>query len=215
MATHVTADSPLNIDQGDPDWRVFEKQVANLHAKLDAGSSEVHFDARLTGLSSGTPRQIDVLIQGELRKIPIKIAIECKRYGRKIDVGEMDQFIGKLQDLKVDKGVFIVHNGVTDAARQRAENATHPSVVLLEGFDPEVELEEILPDCPSPNCYWGSVRWTSTQQPAGGEDVHWGYCEDCGSLALRCRDCGEIDGADSGECFSCGATYELIPMDYQ
>ncbi|MGF6822423.1 hypothetical protein M2317_001327 [Microbacterium sp. ZKA21] len=217
MPSEVTTDSPLNISSSDPEWRVFEKDVANMVARLDVGTSRVTHDARLMGINSEVERQVDVLIEGMLHGMPISIAIECKKYGRNIDVGDVDAFIGKLHDLAVDKGAFYIYNGVSAGARTRASSARHPAVVLREDLGGGIpdDWDEILPDCPNENCYGGTIAWTSSKQPAGGADVEWGYCDFCGTVAFCCRDCGEIEIADAGECFTCGAKYEVSTVDYQ
>lgn len=217
MTTEVTVDSPLNISPSDKEWLVFEKDVANMVVRLDTGTTAVTHDARLMGVNSGVERQVDVLVEGKLNGMPISFAIECKKYGRSIDVGDLDAFIGKLHDLAVDKGVFYIYNGVSAGVRTRASTTRHPAVILRENAGEGLldDWDEILPDCPAENCYAGFIRWTSSKQPAGGEDVEWGYCENCGSASFRCRDCGEVEIADAGECFTCGATYELENTDYQ
>lgn len=158
-----------------------------------------------------------MLIEGEMKGIPLAIAIECKKYSRRIDVGEIDAFIGKLQDLSVDRGAFYVYDGVSAGARTRAGNARHPAVLLRERVGDELQWEDLLPDCPGQNCHAGFVRWTESKQPAGGEDVEWGYCADCGSLVFRCRDCGDVEVGDgsTATCYTCMATYELRTTDYQ
>ena len=208
------------MDPSDPDWKVFEKDVANLTAQLKSSPAQIQWNAKIPGVSSSVLRQVDVFVRGDLHGIPIAIAIECKKYGRKIDVGEMDAFIGKLSDLAVDKGVFYVHDGVTPGARNRAAAALHPKIMLKElngthlvgaGWDDLIDL-----DCPNENCWSGSVRWGVHKQPAGGADVEGGPCDMCGTTAIRCRDCGEIDSIEVGDhsCF-CGAQYEISSDHYQ
>jgi hypothetical protein len=217
VAKHVTTDDPLNISSADPAWRAFEKDIANLTARVGAAPSSVIYDQKLLGVNSKIPRQIDVYVEGEVSGIPIAIAIECKRYGRKIDVGDMDAFVGKLRDLAVDKGVFYVHDGVTAGARNSASAALHPKIVLREFagamLPPEPWDDLIGWDCPNENCLTGAIGWTDYPQPAGGADVQAGYCDSCGTFVFRCRDCEAIDSADYGEtqCYNCGATYDIVP----
>jgi len=219
VPTIVTTDHPLNITSSDPAWKAFEKEVANLTAAVHATPSSVTWDAKLPGIDSKVHRQVDVHVQGEINGVPIEIAIECKRYGRPIDVGEMEAFKGKLFDLSVDAGVFYVHDGVTQAARNIAAAARHPKIVLKEfagasllGPAWSTSLEELLDwDCPNDNCFGGYIGWSGFRQPAGGADVEAGYCEMCGTFAIRCRECGEVDSADYGTatCYTCGATYDV------
>lgn len=214
MPTFVTADDPLNIDSHDPAWKAFEKDVANLTARMGSANSSVQYDARLPGVNSKGLRQIDVYVTGELNGIPIAIAIECKKYARPVDVVEMDAFVGKLRDLSVDKGVFYVHDGATDGARNVAAAALHPKIVLKEFAGAEllqpswdVDLRDFFDqDCPTEHCL-GFVRWDEYPQPAGGADVEAGRCAYCGIFAIRCRDCEDVD-SDESHCYSCGAIYE-------
>jgi hypothetical protein len=217
MAIPVTPTQPVTIDPTDPAWKAFEKDVANLTARVDAKPSDVTWNTHLPGVNSLVPRQVDVYVEGEVNGIPIAIAIECKKYGRNVDVSDIDAFIGKLRDLDVDKGVFYVYDGVTPGARSAAESALHPKVVLKE-FAGTTLLQEswddiIDWDCPNENCIMGSVRWGEYPQPAGGADVEAGSCESCGTFAIRCRDCEGIDSAEYGEfrCWGCGATYDVVP----
>jgi hypothetical protein len=163
-----------------------------------------------------------VYVEGELSGIPIAVAIECKKYGRPIDVGEIDAFRGKLHDLSVDKGVFYVHDAVTQGARNLADATRHPRILLKEfagamllstGWEGLIGF-----DCPNENCRSGSIGWGKHKQPAGGADVEAGYCDVCGTFAIRCRDCEEVDfpiGIDDHNCIACGATYKLERDDYQ
>lgn len=216
MVTVVTTDHQLNIGPGDPAWKAFEKDIANLTARVGAIPSSVKHDKKLSGVNSKIPRQVDVYVEGELSGIPIAIAIECKRYARKIDVGEMDAFVGKLRDLAVDKGVFYVHDGVTDGARNSAAAALHPRIVLREFAGDTLlnqDWDDLIKDCPNGNCMGGLIGWRKYPQPAGGADVESGYCDLCGTFAIRCRECDEIDLADYGQkrCYNCGATYDVVP----
>lgn len=216
MATVVTTDQPLNIGPADPAWKAFEKDVANLIARIGASPSSVEHDKKLPGVNSKVLRQVDVYVEGEVSGIPIAIAIECKRYGRKIDVGDIDAFVGKLSDLAVDKGVFYVHDGVTDGARNSAAATLHPRIVLREFAGAALlhqDWDDLIEDCPNVNCFGGSIRWRKYPQPAGGADVESGYCDSCGTFAIRCRECEVIEFANYGEkrCYSCGATYDVVP----
>ncbi len=218
MSTTVTTDSPLNIGPSDPPWKAFEKAVANLTAKLNSLPSDVKWNEKLSGVHSGVPRQVDVYLQGDVNGIPIAVAIECKRYGRPIDVGEIDAFVGKLNGLDVDKGVFYVHDGVTPGARQRAEKALHPKVLLREFASALLDSswdDLVGPDCPTGYCQ-GYVEWVEYKQPAGGADVRGGVCTSCGAFSIECRDCEEVEPAEVGKftCF-CEAEYAISPDHYQ
>lgn len=113
-----------------------------------------------------------------------------------------------------------VYDGVSAGARNRADGALHPKVLLRESVSGSLVFDdwgELLLDCPNENCCGGMVNWVTSRQPAGGEDVSWGYCDSCGTFVFSCRDCGEVESTELGsaECFTCGAKYELETVDYQ
>ncbi|MCG7415851.1 restriction endonuclease [Microbacterium aurum] len=165
MATSVSVDNPIKIQPGDRDWKVFEKDVANLTARMDSGTETVEHDAKLVGELSDVPRQIDVLVQGLLNGERIRIAIECKRHSTAVDVTHIDKFVGMLLDLPVDSGVFYAFGPVTPGARRRAANARHPKVSMKELAGEALlppwsdSLEEISPwgTCSAPNCRAGEI----------------------------------------------------------
>jgi hypothetical protein len=66
--------------------------------------------------------------------------VDCKYFGKKVDVKDVDEFLGYLQDLKASKGVLITNNGYTEAAINRARFDTRDielriiSTTELEAF---------------------------------------------------------------------------------
>ena len=58
----------------------------------------------------------------------MRIAYECKLYKRAISIGTVEEFIGKLHDLRVDRGVLCVFGGVTPAAFRRLGGVLHPNI---------------------------------------------------------------------------------------
>lgn len=71
--------------------------------------------------SSDRVREIDVLVSGSLAGFPIRLPIECKNYGRIIDAPDIDQFVGKLNDLRLpSQGIYVSANGFSSGAIERA-----------------------------------------------------------------------------------------------
>jgi hypothetical protein len=70
-------------------------------------------------------REIDVLISGQLIGYPVQLAIECKNYGRPIGKGDIDAFVGKLNDLgfPTQYGIYVSASRYTGGAVKRAKNA--------------------------------------------------------------------------------------------
>jgi Restriction endonuclease len=68
----------------------------------------------LRGLLGSSRRQIDVSVyrSGEPRPA---IAVECKRYGRRLNVKDVESFLGMLEDLGARRGVLVAPLGYVAA----------------------------------------------------------------------------------------------------
>lgn len=202
-----------------PQWRAFEVSVADLTAKMDPTAEVVH-DVTLIGAVSGTARQVDVLVTGTIGGHEVRIAIECKRYSKRLGIGKVDEFAGKLIDLGVDRGVLYTLNGVTAAAAARAAAAAQPGIVLKEMAEQSPTPPEWSPslheftgfgDCPNDNCYTGDISWREWPQP-NGELIEAGSCDTCGTWAVRCAECDAETGffISTVRCGGCDRDYEMI-----
>lgn len=200
----------------EPEWRRFEKGIQKLLAGLDP-SAEVLHDQQLPGRLSGTSRQVDVLVQGSIAGEKLTIAVECKRYTKPLGIGAVDEFVGKLLDVGVDRGVLYALTGLTGPASARAHGASQPKVSvgdLVEG-DAHVEpdfravLSPKFGDCPNENCYTGDVRW-SDWTTSTGEILRAGACDACGAWAAVCPECHDhVDFVwDETQCW-CGTELAL------
>jgi restriction system protein len=71
--------------------------------------------------SSGLPIKIDVSFEMDAAGARILVAIECKHYGREVDVGAVDEFFAKLQDIGAHKGIIVTTVGFQPGAESAAE----------------------------------------------------------------------------------------------
>jgi hypothetical protein len=221
VCTHLRGGSVLNSQDSDfeheiatasePQWRSYENQVARLMASF--GDAEVAHNVIVTGAVSGSSRQIDVLVKGNVAGRSISIAVECKRYKRPLGIGAIDEFVGKILDLRVDSGVLFCLNGFTEPARLRAKHALHPKIELIqleaEEEQQEIDIDRLLFDCPADNCDYGTVGWW-TWRSESGQILRAGRCDLCGSFAVECPECDSaIDfSRDQATCW-CGVTVDL------
>ncbi|MDP4507020.1 restriction endonuclease [Nonomuraea turcica] len=111
-----------------PLWRTYEEQVAQLLATFDAEAEVIH-NKRTTAKLSKVVRQVDVWVRGKIIGQEIVIAVECKLKSRPLEIGAVDEFIGKLLDLGADRGVLYSASGMTPNAVYRASAASNPSVI--------------------------------------------------------------------------------------
>jgi len=104
-----------------PRWKAYEHHIAGLLA-CEFPDAEVMHDVRLEGKLSGCPRQVDVLVRSRLGRMPHArdTVVECRAYGRRLIVGDVERFVGFLQDVGVERGVLVTPVGFSAAAEQRA-----------------------------------------------------------------------------------------------
>lgn len=216
---NTTDDENATVEPSKKLWKIYETDVKNYTAKLDVNATVEH-DVNLPGKISGTPRQIDVLVRGTVAGEEIVIAIECKKYAKKLGIGKVDEFVGKLEDIGVDRGVLYSFEGVTAPALARAKGAVQPRITLGDLKMPKPVLpdwQSIVPeikfpkfgDCPSPVCRLGDIVWKDWEQESG-EVIKAGKCTACGVDVVRCPTCGEATDFvfSQQKCDGCERIYE-------
>lgn len=102
-----------------PDWKKLEHLAAEIQQSLSPAGTVLH-NVKVPGRSSGTDRQIDVLIRDQIGQFPIQIAIECKDHVTAADVNVIGEFHSLLQDTRIPKGVLVCPAGFTKPALQLA-----------------------------------------------------------------------------------------------
>lgn len=103
------------------DWKVYEKHIHDffLQAYPDA---EISHNTKLIGRYSKVERQIDILVESYIAGNRIRIVIDGKFFKKRIDVKQVETFIGMLNDCEAHKGLMITQKGYTSAAINRAYN---------------------------------------------------------------------------------------------
>ena len=207
------------VDPSAPQWRQFEHDVADLTQQLDH-DAEVTHNHRCKGRVSGRVRQVDVFVTGTIADQKMNIAIECKRWARRLGIGGVDEFAGKLIDLGVERGVLYSLSGFTAGADDRAKGAVQPRIELRDLAPTAPEPPPWQPglpeftgfgDCPNTNCYTGDIRWDAWRQ-TDGTVIEAGSCNTCGTWAVRCPEC-EIEDSfawDETRCGGCDRIFVLV-----
>jgi hypothetical protein len=117
----------------DPAWKRYEKQIADLIRERAVGPVTITTDAKITGLVSEVPRQIDILIEGNVSGITdVTIALDCKCFSKKVDVKDVEAFIGMIEDVGVNMGMLVTTVGFTPAAKRRATKIVQEVVPLVD-----------------------------------------------------------------------------------
>lgn len=196
------------------EWEVYERFVAALIVQQISADLCVTPNATVTGLISGTSRQIDVLI--DLRhdtNNSHRIIVDAKRRRRKIDITHVEALRALMDDVGATHGYLVCPRGHTEAALKRAQSDV--SICLLpldrmEGFDPSD-----WPQCQQPHCSRGRVFWDGfpevamTLQPIDSAEladrkqlpfVHYvGKCDRCGRFHIKCLTCEELFSLDDND----------------
>lgn len=112
------------------DWKDYEKEIHAFFAS-EYPNARITYDAEVMGRLSKVNRQIDVLIEDYIAGSVFRIMIDGKNYAKKIDVKQVDEFIGMMHDVGAHKGILITPHGYTPAAINRA---------FYDNLDVEVDI---------------------------------------------------------------------------
>lgn len=119
-------------------WKEYEDAIFEA---LSAAypSATIRRDVKLPGKHSRTKRQIDILVEYYLLGKRVHIIVDAKQYTHRLDVKDVDSFIGMVQDVGAVEGILVTDKGYSQAAVERAHNASVP--ITLETYS-LTELQE-------------------------------------------------------------------------
>jgi len=103
-------------------WQKFESLVAHIQGLL-APQAEITLNKKILGKRSKTLREIDIAVSQNIGQHNIFITIDCKDYKCPVDVKNVEEFIGLVEDVGANKGAIVSANGFTQAAKTRAADA--------------------------------------------------------------------------------------------
>jgi hypothetical protein len=150
-------------------WKDYEIYITR-HFKGLFPDAEITHNVRKRGVLSQTMRQIDILIEAAVVGFPISIVIDCKCFGKKVDVKDVESFLSFLGDLKASKGIMITNHGYSKAAYNRATYDTKDVELRIINFN---DLEDFQAFCGIPfsrgHCAIVSAPdgWVLDAQPQG------------------------------------------------
>src|SRR3954466_14216554 len=103
------------------DWQQYEHEIEE-QFRANYPSAKITANVKLLGKFSKVERQIDLLIEERASDFAFRIVIDAKYHGRKIDVGDVEAFIGLTRDVEAQTGMMVALEGYTPAAVNRAHN---------------------------------------------------------------------------------------------
>ena len=91
-------------------------------------------------------REIDVLLTGKVAGYPVRLAIQCKNYGKPITIGQIGEFRDLLEDVGIppQNGIIVSVHGYQAGGTKRAKELGIKALVL-EGLD-ETRLKAEIKD---------------------------------------------------------------------
>jgi restriction endonuclease len=116
------------------DWQEYELEIGE-QIRAAYPSAQITRDAKLVGKFSKVERQIDLLIEEHASDFAFRIVVDAKYRGRKIDVGDVEAFIGLTRDVEAHTGMMVALEGYTPAAVNRAHNDDLDMILDVLNFE--------------------------------------------------------------------------------
>jgi Restriction endonuclease len=209
-----------------PDWKLYERITAAIMAENEGIEMSTTPNARIIGSISGTPRQIDVLINARWGDdVSRRMIVDAKRYRGKVDIKDVEAFEAMMRDCRAQRGIIVCPNGWTNGARRRSQDAITIMPLPLENVEAgtwSAHFDACLGPCEDQKRTAGNglVLWHA-QHLLGIESlwavIHTGKCDACHSYHVWCWDCGcqfALGDDDTYEC-TCGRFWaSLIEEDF-
>lgn len=197
------------------DWRLYERMAAAIEAEnIDAGIDlSIGMNIRLVGAISGIGRQVDMLIEARWEDDRSRrILVDAKRYGRPLNVKDVEAFEGMMRDCQAQHGVLVCSNGWSPGAARRAQDGITLKMLSVE--DAEEKTDWAMFEACYGHCWdtrdpsrRGVVLWDA-QLPLELNEMYaiiWtGKCDTCHNFQVWCWDCGETLSLGLDEAYSCG-----------
>jgi hypothetical protein len=191
---------------GDRDWKKYEEQIYNALCEMADGNAQIEFDASLPGRFSKVNRQVDVRVKASFGNLTdATMAVDCKCYSRRVDVKDVETFMGLVDDVQTDFGLLVTTAGYTEAAKNRADAPGIRIEIVpyeeLAEWEPPFRFCEVCTDWSSDHMPGGVYiePWIQGHEPPGGElAVGAGTCDRCQAVYMECK-YGTVNHSVEGE----------------
>jgi hypothetical protein len=196
------------------DWRQYESQIFERLKNMAGEDAVLEFDAALAGRFSRVDRQVDVHVRGSFAGAIASgtMAVDCKCFTRKVNVKDVEAFMGLVDDVGTDFGLLVTTEGYSEAAKQRAAARGMRIDIVpygeLSDWEPPFQFCGVCTDWDSDHAPGGVNidRFVPGHEPPGGEHaVGAGACDRCQAIYMECS-CGTVNHAiefQHGEWLEC------------
>jgi hypothetical protein len=122
----------------------FQRLVRRIYSQTRTRGAVVTESVMVTPTGSGKPREVDILIEGHVNDVAIRVAVECRDHKRPATIEWIDGLIGKYCNLPIDRVIAVSRCGFTKEALQKAASNQIQTRSLREALEtewPETLLE--------------------------------------------------------------------------
>lgn len=116
------------------DWKEYEQEITE-HFAGEYPTAKLIPNAKVLGRFSKVERQIDLLIEEQASDFAFRVVVDAKHRGRKLDVTDVEAFLGLVSDADAHTGVMVALEGYTPAAISRAHHDDEDIILDVLNFD--------------------------------------------------------------------------------
>jgi restriction endonuclease len=131
--------SPLHVSarqthaMSEPAWQAYEQQIVDLVRSRAIPGTQIATNVHVPGLISGVKREVDVLVKGSFAGVADALMVlDCKCYATKVDVKDVEAFLGMLEDIGANMGMLVTTKGFSNGAERRATSVIQEIVPLID-----------------------------------------------------------------------------------
>lgn len=203
----------------DPEWKQYEWLITKIfYDDYKSLEIDVLYDTKEQGIYSEIERQVDIKIVNIITNQ--KTLIDCKDYSRKVDVKDVEQFLGMFSDIRANFGIMVTPIGFTETAYRRIKEFDNR--IVLETIDwkqaydavpPEIEYSRIVDRCFACSSSFkkgreipGLLCWEFNHGIDSNCKVSMlgiGTCLKCREKTIYCDVCGLLSLASQPEGYCC------------
>jgi hypothetical protein len=100
-------------------WKEYEEEIID-YFRSEYPDARITPNGSIVGRFSKIERQIDLLIEEQASDFSFRIVVDAKLRNKRVDVNDVEQFLGLARDVGADVGVLISPEGYSQAAINRA-----------------------------------------------------------------------------------------------
>jgi hypothetical protein len=188
-------------------WQEYEDAVSEVYASAE-GMGTVRRNIKLPDKVTGQMRQVDCLLEGEVKGHKVQILIDAKYRRARVDVKDVEETHELCKAVGAHKAIIVCSNGWTAPAEKKADFIGMDLRLLSpeDAADFLASIRWML--CPL--CSKGTIILDNDGANAfidGSGLVSWwlaGQCRRCKGGVVHCQDCGEQLAMEYGKTHWCG-----------